>query len=83
MDPILAKGQPWNLFLELSIKLAREEITSPGVPIALLTDLVELSSLQECEVVFHFVEQRLSIWKETLFDSCKHSVLRLCNGKSV
>jgi hypothetical protein len=79
---ILNLGSKWSSLLEVGIKLAREEICNASIPITLLSDLIELSSLQKCEQIFAYVEDRLEVWKEPFFlNSGKNAVLRMCNGK--
>lgn len=75
------KRENWDRFLELSINLAKEQLSSASLPIQLISDFIELSTLQECEEIFEFVESRLSVWKDPFFmNSGKNSVLRMCNG---
>lgn len=81
-DLIQRKPEDWDRFLEFTISLTRAEVCSATCVITLLTDLVELSPLDACPIVFDSVESRLDVWKEPLFyTSGKNAVLRMCNGK--
>ncbi|CAL8101775.1 unnamed protein product [Orchesella dallaii] len=80
LEKLTDKPDTWTSFLDLSIAMARLEICSPTSAIALLTDLVEVSSLDDCSIVFDFIESRLDVWKDPLFLlSGKNAVLRMCN----
>lgn len=81
LEKIIRKPERWTRFLDFSVELTREELCSPTTTITMLTDLVELSSLNDCSMVFDFVETRLDVWKDSLFySSGKNAVLRMCNG---
>ncbi|CAL8101233.1 unnamed protein product [Orchesella dallaii] len=82
LEKLTDKPDTWTSFLDLSIAMARLEICSPTSAIALLTDLVEVSSLDDCSIVFHFIESRLDELKDPLplfLLSGKNAVLRMCN----
>lgn len=82
LEKLVQMPDQWNAFLDLSIEMTREELCSPTAVIALLTDLVEVSRLDQCSQVFDFVESRLEVWKDPLFYvSGKNAVLRMCNGR--
>jgi len=84
LKEILPEPAKWNSFLAVAIKLARQELSTAALPITLIGDLVELSTLDNCETLFEFVENRLEAWKEPFFmNSGKNAVLRLCNGKNL
>ncbi|CAG7815628.1 unnamed protein product, partial [Allacma fusca] len=76
LDQVLEHGsRSWHNFLELSIQLAREQVCNPSILFTLISDLVELSTLKECQRIFDFVEKHLEIWKEPLFlNSGKNAV---------
>lgn len=81
VEKMATRLEKWDRFLELSIQLARNQICSGSQPIALISDFMELSNLKQCEEIFEFVEQRLSVWKDPFFlNSGKNAVLRMCNG---
>ncbi|CAL8112509.1 unnamed protein product [Orchesella dallaii] len=81
LEKLTDKPDTWTSFLDLSIAMARLEICSPTPAIALLTDLVEVSSLDDCSIVFDFIESRLDVWKDPLLLlSGKNAVLRMCNA---
>lgn len=82
LEKLVKVPDQWNDFLDLSVEMTREELCSPTAVIALLTDLVEVSRLNQCSQVFDYVETRLEVWKDPLFyASGKNAVLRMCNGK--
>jgi len=66
--------------LELSIDSATKQICSPTLPVILLTDAFEILPLGKCEDTFMLVEEKVTVWKqEIFFNSCKNTLLRLCN----
>jgi len=83
MDAILPAKESWEKLLKLSIRISEEGIASPSLPISLLVDLIDLTGLEECEMIFKFIEDRLDLWKEEhFFNTCKNAVLRMCNGEA-
>ncbi len=82
MEELIPNKKSWDGLLNLSIKVSQELIVNTSLPITLLVDLIELSGLQECEPIFKFIEDRLSLWKQDHFyNGCKNAVLRMCNGE--
>lgn len=66
--------------VELSMKLAREDIVSAFFPVSLLVDVFDVKTLDFCENLFTFVEQNVNVFKEPhFFTPCKNSLLRMCN----
>ena len=52
------------------------------MPVVLLGDLFDALTLDQCEILFAFVENGVNIWKEAcFFSACKNNLLRMCNGK--
>ena len=67
-------------YLQLSIAACRQDIASATIPVVLLGDVFDAVTLDQCEQLFTYVEDNVSIWKETLFfSSCKNNLLRMCN----
>lgn len=51
------------------------------MPVVILGDIFDALTLDQCENLFAFVENGVTIWKEELFFSaCKNNLLRMCNG---
>ncbi|XP_062589734.1 THO complex subunit 1-like [Saccostrea cucullata] len=66
--------------IEHSIELANEDVCSVIMPFVLLSDVFDLIPLSQCEIVFYLVEDKLSVWKLSLFyDAGKNYLLRMCN----
>lgn len=70
----------WEQFLNLCIEGCRKEIITTTMPVVLLGDMFDASTLDRCEQLFAFVENNVSIWKEEMFfGACKNNLLRMCN----
>jgi THO complex subunit 1 len=66
--------------VKLSIELARLDLVSAFFPVALLVDVFDVKALDFCESLFKFVEDNVSVFKEShFFTPCKNSLLRMCN----
>ncbi|KAL7024764.1 hypothetical protein ACKWTF_013189 [Chironomus riparius] len=66
--------------VDLSMKLARQDIISAFFPVSLLVDVFDVKTLDFCENLFTFVEQNVNVFKEPhFFTPCKNSLLRMCN----
>ncbi|XP_055385143.1 THO complex subunit 1 [Condylostylus longicornis] len=66
--------------ISLSIEAVRQDIVSVTIPVVLLGDAFDAVTLEKCEQIFTFVEDRVSIWKEEIFFvNCKNNILRMCN----
>lgn len=67
-------------FITFTIELSRREICSPSIPVVLLSDIFDLFTLDQCEKLFTYVENNVSVWKEdSFFGACKNNLLRMCN----
>lgn len=67
-------------FITHTIKLSRRELCTASMPVVLLSDIFDVFTLDQCEKLFTFVENNVSIWKEDLFfGACKNNLLRMCN----
>lgn len=71
-----------SVFLpQVSIELVRQELSLPTLPVLVLSDAFDTLTIGQCEKLFGFVEDNVSVWKEDqFFAPCKNSVLRMCNG---
>jgi len=50
------------------------------MPIVLLGDIFDAVTLDQCELMFTYVENNVLIWKEEcFFAACKNNLLRMCN----
>lgn len=66
--------------ITLSIAACRVDIATPTIPVVLLGDVFDAVTLDQCEKLFTFVEDNVSVWKENwFFSSCKNNLLRMCN----
>lgn len=56
------------------------DLTTSTIPVVLLGDIFDAVTLDECEILFTFVENNVTIWKEEcFFAACKNNLLRMCN----
>lgn len=82
----LQKGEMISAFevhLNICIEACKRDMCSPTMPILLLGDIFDTSTLDVCEKLFSFVERNVNVWKEEMFfTACKNNLLRMCNGKS-
>jgi len=63
-----------------AITAARAGLCSPGTPILVLSDMFDMLTLAETEILFYTVEKEVSTWRESVFFSaCKNNLLRICN----
>lgn len=79
---LMIAGNSSNIeeFIAFSIKACREEIVTITMPVVLLGDVFDVVTLDQCEVLFTYVEKNVAIWKEeNFFSSCKNNLLRMCN----
>ena len=66
--------------INLSIDIAKADLISYTCPVTLLVDVFDVKPLDSCEVLFKFVEDNVSVFKEdTFFTPCKNHLLRMCN----
>lgn len=65
---------------QFSIDAALYDIASTNVPVLILGDMFDSSTIVECEKLFVFVETRVETFKkEFFFKMCKNYLLRSCN----
>uniref|UniRef100_A0A1B6CXE8 Death domain-containing protein n=2 Tax=Clastoptera arizonana TaxID=38151 RepID=A0A1B6CXE8_9HEMI len=70
----------WESYLTLCIESCRREIVTTTMPVILLGEIFDASTLDKCEELFTFVESNVFIWKEDMFfGACKNNLLRMCN----
>lgn len=70
-------------YISLCVELCLKDMCNSTLPIILLSDTFDMSTLDKCEQLFYYVENNVNIWKQqTFFMSCKNNLLRMCNGKS-
>jgi len=66
--------------ISVSIAVAKEGHCSPSIPFILLGDILDTFTLDECDVVFSFIEDGVSEWKSPVFYTAgKNYLLRMCN----
>lgn len=66
--------------LTFAIEATERDICSGSLPVLLLSDMFDCFTLDQCEELFTFVENRVNIWKKDIFfKNCKNQLLRSCN----
>uniref|UniRef100_A0A915L0S9 THO complex subunit 1 n=1 Tax=Romanomermis culicivorax TaxID=13658 RepID=A0A915L0S9_ROMCU len=65
--------------LSFAFSLARKDLCSKALLASLLGDILDTSTVEQCELIFGFVEDHLNDWKKKEFDLCRNPVLRLSN----
>lgn len=66
--------------ITLSIAACRQDISTPTIPVVLMSDVFDTVTLDQCERLFSYVESNVSVWKESwFFAACKNNLLRMCN----
>ncbi|AWP03916.1 putative THO complex subunit 1 [Scophthalmus maximus] len=64
----------------LSIDGVKEGVCSATTPFILLGDVLDCLPLDQCDKIFSFVEENVSIWKSNSFYTAgKNYLLRMCN----
>ncbi|XP_035207983.1 THO complex subunit 1-like isoform X2 [Stegodyphus dumicola] len=65
---------------QFSIDAALRDIAPGNLPVLVLGDMFEASTVVECEKIFAFVESRVETFKKDIFfKTCKNHLLRSCN----
>ncbi|GBM63311.1 THO complex subunit 1 [Araneus ventricosus] len=65
---------------QFSIDAALQDAAAGNVPVFVIGDMFESSTISECEKYFSFVESRVEIFKKDIFFKvCKNHLLRSCN----
>lgn len=71
----------WEQYFSHCILACKRGLCSPTMPVVLLGDVFDALTLLQCERLFAYVEDNVSIWKEDMFFTpCKNNLLRMCNG---
>lgn len=66
--------------LQFSIEAAFKDLCTVSLPVLVLSDMFDCSTLEECETIFTFIEERVDILKKDIFfKTCKNQLLRSCN----
>lgn len=66
--------------MQLSITLARNDNCPSFMPTVILGELFDCRTLQECELLFSFIDNNVKIWKEEFFfKNVRNHLLRICN----
>jgi len=66
--------------LQYGTAAARKGLCSIMTPFLMIADALDCSTLENCQIVFDFVEKHTAIWKSSQFyASGKNSLLRACN----
>ncbi|XP_023232803.1 THO complex subunit 1-like isoform X1 [Centruroides sculpturatus] len=75
-----AKRDELEKMLMFAIEATERDICSGSLPVLLLSDMFDCFTLDQCEELFTFVENRVNIWKKDIFfKNCKNQLLRSCN----
>lgn len=87
LDIVLSK--PLNLsdvckiWTSFTIDLVRNELCTAIMPVVILSDMFEVTTMDVCEKMFDSVESNVNILKEPqFFVACKNNLLRMCNGNN-
>uniref|UniRef100_H2ZKJ4 Death domain-containing protein n=1 Tax=Ciona savignyi TaxID=51511 RepID=H2ZKJ4_CIOSA len=66
--------------INVIVAVAKQGLCSPTVPFTLLGDVLDCSTLDLCDLLFQYVEERVAIWKSPVFYTAgKNYLLRMCN----
>nr|XP_002123801.3 THO complex subunit 1 isoform X1 [Ciona intestinalis] len=66
--------------INVIVAVAKQGLCSPSVPFTLLGDVLDCSTLDTCDVIFKYVEERVAVWKSPVFYTAgKNYLLRMCN----
>lgn len=69
-----------KVLIKLVIKSALQGYCSPNLVFILLSDIFDCITLENCDPLFTFVEEKVSTWTMPLFFSAgKNLLLRMCN----
>ncbi|XP_014258510.1 THO complex subunit 1 [Cimex lectularius] len=69
-----------NKFMEFLLLLWNNELVFPLTPVSIIGDILDSTPIPLSEVLFEFVEKRVSLWKsQPFFTPCKNNILRMCN----
>lgn len=79
-EDVISNTANVEALITLSIAACRQDISTPTIPVVLMSDVFDTVTLDQCERLFSYVESNVSIWKENwFFAACKNNLLRMCN----
>lgn len=71
-----------NTWTSFTIELVRNEMCTAIMPVVILSDMFDVTTMDLCEKMFDHVETNVNVLKESqFFMACKNNLLRMCNGK--
>ncbi|KAL8610598.1 hypothetical protein ACOMHN_006317 [Nucella lapillus] len=66
--------------IAMAVAAVSKEMCSASTPFLMLADVFDMMVLDDCQLMFDFVEERVLTWKsEPFFDAGKNYLLRMCN----
>ncbi|XP_076462348.1 THO complex subunit 1-like [Babylonia areolata] len=66
--------------IAMAVSAVTKEMCSASTPFLMLADVFDMMVLEDCQLMFDFVEDRVLTWKsEPFFDAGKNYLLRMCN----
>ncbi|XP_025411324.1 THO complex subunit 1 [Sipha flava] len=84
LDIVLSK--PPNIYdvckmwTSFTIELVRNEMCTAIMPVVILSDMFDVTTVDLCEKMFDHVETNVNVLKESqFFMACKNNLLRMCN----
>jgi hypothetical protein len=70
-----------NMWTSFTIELVRNEMCTAIMPVVILSDMFDVTTMDVCEKMFDHVESNVNVLKEPqFFMACKNNLLRMCNG---
>lgn len=70
-----------NMWTSFTIDLVRNEMCTAIMPVVILSDMFDVTTMDVCEKMFDHVESNVNVLKEPqFFMACKNNLLRMCNG---
>ena len=66
--------------VKFAISCAEKSICTSSTPVLILSDALEMLTIDRCRELFNFVEESVPVWiSDLFFASCKNHLLRMCN----
>ncbi|KAE9542746.1 hypothetical protein AGLY_002657 [Aphis glycines] len=73
-----------NMWTSFTIDLVRNEMCTAIMPVVILSDMFDVTTMDVCEKMFDHVESNVNVLKESqFFMACKNNLLRMCNGLNI
>ncbi|KAL5016765.1 hypothetical protein ScPMuIL_006354 [Solemya velum] len=70
----------YKKLVSFAVEASQQDVCSPSLPFLMLCDVFDMVTLDQCEVVFELVEDKVNTWKaETFYEAGKNYLLRMCN----